>query len=200
MTDPRRHAPATLRNRQAIAEQLKTALPAEGCVLEIASGTGEHASFFAALFPQLNWQPSEPNPSLRQSIAAYGQDSGLANLAPPLELDVTRRPWPVEAVAAILCVNLLHIAPWTVTEALMRGAGEVLPPGAPMMIYGPFMREGRHTADSNAAFDRGLRAENPAWGVREMEAVEDLAKREGLALADVAAMPANNFFLRFEKS
>lgn len=199
MTDPRRHAPATLRNRQAIAEQLKTALPASGRVLEIASGTGEHASFLAALFPQLDWQPSEPNPVLRQSIVAYGEDSGLANLAPPLDLDVTRRPWPVEAVAAILCVNLLHIAPWAATEALMTGAAEVLPPGAPLMIYGPFMREGRHTADSNAAFDRGLRAENPAWGVREMEAVEDLAKREGLALAAATAMPANNFFLRFEK-
>ena len=199
MTDPRRHAPATLRNRQAIAEQLKTALPASGRVLEIASGTGEHASFFAALFPQLDWQPSEPNPALRQSIVAYGEDSGLANLAPPLDLDVTRRPWPVEAVAAILCVNLLHIAPWAATEALIAGAGDVLPPGAPLMIYGPFMREGRHTADSNAAFDRGLRAENPAWGVREMEAVEDLARREGLALADMTAMPANNFFLQFEK-
>ena len=200
MTDPRRHAPATLRNRQAIAEQLKTALPASGRVLEIASGTGEHVSFFAGLFPRLDWQPSEPDPMLRQSIVAYGQDSGLANLAPPLDLDVTRRPWPVEAVAAILCVNLLHIAPWAVTEALMAGAGEALPPGAPLMIYGPFMREGRHTAESNAAFDRGLRAENPAWGVREMEAVEDLAKQHGLALADVAAMPANNFFLRFERA
>ena len=200
MTDPRRHAPATLRNRQAIAEQLKTALPNEGRVLEIASGTGEHVSFFAALFPQLDWQPSEPDPMLRQSIVAYGADSGLTNLAPPLDLDVTRRPWPVEAVAAILCVNLLHIAPWAVTEALMAGAGEVLPPQAPLMLYGPFMREGRHTADSNAAFDRGLRMENPAWGVREMEAVEELAKQQGLALADVAAMPANNFFLRFEKA
>ena len=199
MTDPRRHAPATLRNRQAIAEQLKTALPASGRVLEIASGTGEHVSFFAGLFPRLDWQPSEPDPMLRQSIVAYGADSGLANLAPPLDLDVTQRPWPVDSVAAILCVNLLHIAPWAVTEALMAGAGEVLPPGAPLMIYGPFMREGRHTADSNAAFDRGLQMENPAWGVREMEAVENLARQNGLALADVAAMPANNFFLRFEK-
>ena len=199
MTDPRRHAPATLRNRQAIAEQLKTALPDEGRVLEIASGTGEHVSFFAGLFPRLDWQPSEPDPMLRQSIVAYGADSNLANLAPPLDLDVTRRPWPVEAVAAILCVNLLHIAPWAVTEALMAGAGEALPHGGPLMIYGPFMREGRHTADSNDAFDRGLRMENPAWGVREMEAVEDVASQHGLALADVAAMPANNFFLRFEK-
>ena len=200
MTDPRRHAPATLRNRQAIAEQLETALPDGGRVLEIASGTGEHASFFAGLFSQLDWQPSEPDPALRQSIVAYGQDSGLANLAPPLDLDVTQRPWPVDSVAAILCVNLLHIAPWFVTEALMAGAGDVLPVGAPLMIYGPFMREGRHTAESNAAFDRGLRAENPAWGVREMEAVENLARQNGLALADVAAMPANNFFLRFEKA
>ena len=199
MTDPRRHAPATLRNRQAIAEQLQTALPAEGRVLEIASGTGEHASFFAALFPQLDWQPSDPDAVLRQSILAYGEDSGLANLASPIDLDVTQRPWPVDPVVAILCVNLLHIAPWTVTEALMAGAGEMLPPGAPLMIYGPFMREGRHTAESNAAFDRGLRMDTPAWGVREMEAVEDLARQNGLALADVAAMPANNFFLRFEK-
>lgn len=199
MTDPRRHAPATLRNRQAIAEQLKTALPAEGRVLEIASGTGEHASFFAALFPDLEWQPSEPDSALRESIAAYRDDSGLANLAPPLALDVTRRPWPVEAADALLCVNLLHIAPWFVTEALVAGAAEVLPSGAPLMIYGPFMREGRHTADSNAAFDRGLRAENPAWGVREMEAVEDVAKQHGLTLAAVMDMPANNFLLRFEK-
>ena len=199
MTDPRRHAPATLRNRQAIAEQLKTALPASGRVLEIASGTGEHASFFAALFPQLDWQPSDPDPALRQSIRAYGEDSGLSNLAAPIDLDATRQPWPVEAADAILCVNLLHIAPWAVTEALMTGAGELLLPGAPLLIYGPFMREGRHTADSNAAFDRGLRAENPAWGVREMEAVEEVARRNGLALADVVAMPANNFFLRFEK-
>ncbi len=199
MTDPRRHAPATLRNRQAIAEQLKTALPAEGRVLEIASGTGEHASFFAALFPGLEWQPSEPDPALRESIAAYRDDSGLTNLAPPLALDVTRRPWAVEAADALLCVNLLHIAPWFVTEALIAGAAEVLPSGAPLLLYGPFMREGRHTADSNVAFDRGLRMENPAWGVREMEAVEDLARQHGLTLAAVTDMPANNFFLRFEK-
>ncbi len=200
MTDPRRHAPATLRNREAIAEQLAKTLPSSGRVLEVASGTGEHVCYFAGLFAHLEWLPSEPEPTLRDSITAYRNDSGLANLSQPLALDVTRRPWPCPDVAAIICVNLLHIAPWAVAEALFAGAVEVLSSQAPLLIYGPFMREGQHTADSNAAFDRSLRAENPLWGLRDLEDIEACALREGLSLSSVVQMPANNFFVHLKKT
>ena len=199
MTDPRRHAPATQRNREAIAERLADNLPPTGTVLEIASGTGEHISYFAGLFPGLDWQPSEPNHDLRASIAAYREDHSHGNLAAPIALDTTERPWPIEAVDAVLCVNLLHIAPWSVGEALFAGAGEVLKPQSPLLIYGPFMRDGRHTAESNAAFDRSLRLQDPTWGVRDLSLLEQTAEQAGLSLASVSDMPANNFFLEFRR-
>ncbi len=199
MTDPRRHAPATQRNREAIAEQLTKTLPASGLVLEVASGTGEHACHFADLFPNLEWLPSEPDATLRASIAAYRDDCGLPNLALPLALDVTRRPWPCVDVAAILCVNLLHISPWTVAEALFAGAAEALSSQAPLLIYGPFKRGGQHTADSNAAFDRILRAESPSWGLRDLNDIETCALQQGFSLDSVVDMPANNFFLHLKR-
>ncbi len=195
--DARRHAPATQRNRAPILEVLRplvAPLPDGALLLEIASGSGEHAVFFAGALPGLIWQPSDPDPDARASIAAHRAAAGAAlpNLRAPLELDVARRPWPIAAADALLCVNLLHIAPWRCCEALMAGAASVLPAGGPLLLYGPFRRDGRHTAASNAAFDESLRARNPAWGIRDLEAVGETAAAEGLALEQVHALPANN--------
>lgn len=150
---------------------------------------------FAAAFPALQWQPSDADADAVASIDAWAATASLPNLLPALQLDVTRRPWPVADVDAIVCINMIHIAPWSACEALMAGAGELLPVGAPLYLYGPMQRDGRHTAPSNAEFDAGLRARDPAWGVRDMADVAALARRSGLELADTIAMPANNFSL-----
>jgi len=194
----RLHAPATARNRDAIGRVLAEHLPARGVVVEIASGTGEHARHFAAAFPHLLWQPSDADPTCLASIAAWGRD-GPANLRPPLALDVARWPWPVDRAEALVCVNLLHIAPWVACQGLMRGAGRVLAPGGVLVVYGPFMKAGRHTAESNARFDRSLRASDPGWGVRDLAAVTAEAAANGLTLTAEVAMPANNLSLVFAK-
>lgn len=187
----RRHAPATLRNRAAIAGVLAGVLPVAGDVLEVASGSGEHCAFLAECFPALRWHPSDPEPEARRSIDAWC--AGLGNVAPALALDAAADDWPVGRADAVLCVNMIHIAPWAATEGLMRGAARVLGAGAPLVLYGPFRRAGVPTATSNEAFDASLRARDPRWGLRELEAVVDAAI--GFALAEVREMPANNLMV-----
>lgn len=188
----RRHAPATERNRAPILEVLRRALPDTGTVLEVASGTGQHAVAFAAALPGLVWQPSDPDPELRASIAAWVGGGGLANLRAPLALDATAPDWPVERADAVVCINMIHIAPWPAALGLLDGAARLLPAGGPLVLYGPFRRGGAHTAPSNAAFDDDLRRRNPDWGVRDLETVAGAAAARGLSLAEVAEMPANN--------
>ncbi|MDR5738316.1 MULTISPECIES: DUF938 domain-containing protein [unclassified Caballeronia] len=193
----RRRAPAAERNRDAILAVLARVLPARGVVLEIASGTGQHAVHCAAALPGVVWQPSDPDAAARDSIAAWRAHAGLANLNPPLAIDVTHGDWGIGAVAAIVCINMIHIAPWQAAEALVRGAAERLSAGGVLYLYGPYRRNGAHTAPSNEAFDAQLRATNELWGVRDLEAVESLANRAGFALAEIVPMPANNFSLVF---
>lgn len=185
-------SPAVARNRQPILEVLREVLPSRGRVLEIASGSGEHALYFARHLPEIRWQPSDPSPQALASIAAWRESEPSANLLEPLTLDVTVRPWPVTDFEALVCINMLHIAPWQASEVLLAEAGERLPPGGVLYAYGPFRREGRHTAPSNAAFDDDLRRRNPEWGIRDLEAVTALGQRHGLTLDRVVEMPANN--------
>jgi SAM-dependent methyltransferase len=194
-----RSAPAALRNRDAIAAVLREALPASGLVLEIASGTGEHALHFARLFPRLEWQPSDPDFQARASILAWSEAAGLPNLREPLALDAASDRWPVDRADALLCINMVHISPWHATGGLMRGAGRVLPSGAPLILYGPYRRAGVTTAPSNEAFDASLKASNPQWGLRDLEAVAAEAERNGLRLEKLVEMAANNLTLVFRR-
>jgi len=189
-------APATGRNREPILAVLRRVLPAEGLVLEVASGTGQHAAWFGAALPGLVWQPTDRDPTHRASIAAWTE--GLPSVRPPLDLDTTRRPWPVQRADAVVCINMIHIAPWAACLGLLEGAAELLPPGAPLVLYGPYKRGGAHTAPSNAAFDADLRARDPTWGVRDLEAVQKAAA--GFVLEEVAEMPANNLTVVFRRS
>lgn len=197
--EDRRSSPSAQRNREPILEVLRRVLPAEGRVLEIAAGTGEHAVHFAGALPGLSWQPTDPDADSRRSIAAWRAEVGLPNLLPPLELDVTRE-WPVGDIDAIVCINMLHISPWAATEALMAGAGARLSEGGILFVYGPFRRIGVPTAPSNEAFDESLRSRNPAWGLRDLDAVEAEARGRGLILREVVEMPANNLSLVFVRS
>lgn len=192
MTDPRRHAPATERNRAAILAILRGSLPARGLVLELASGSGEHIVHFAESFPALDWQPSDPDAAARASIAAWAD--GIANIRPPIALDAAATIWPIAAADAILCINMIHISPWAATEGLMAGAGRLLAPGGLLYLYGPYRQSGGMSA-SNAAFDADLRARNPEWGIRDLEAVVALGAPAGLGLERVVEMPANNLSL-----
>jgi len=192
MSDLRRHAPAAERNRGPILEVLRRVLPARGTVLEVASGTGQHVSFFAAACPELDWQPTERDPAAFDSIVAWAEAEGLTNVRPPLRLDVTAEPWPVGTVEGIFNANMIHIAPWEVCLGLMRGAGRHLAPGGVLVLYGPYRIGGEHTAPSNAAFDLDLRARNETWGVRDLEEVVAAASREGLFFEERVPMPANN--------
>ena len=195
--DARCFSPASQRNRAPILDVLERVLPTQGLVLEIASGSGEHAAWFAQQLRPLAWQPSDPDPVMRRSIEAHG--AMVATLRPALDIDTTRHPWPISSAEAMVCINMIHIAPWAAAEGLMVGAGQVLQPGGPLMLYGPFKREGRHTTPSNQAFDESLRSQNPAWGVRDLEAVTDLAEAAGLRLREVIEMPVNNLCVVFEK-
>lgn len=197
--DPRRYAPATLRNRQPILAMLRGVLPATGLVLEVASGTGEHAVHFARELPDLRWQPTDPNPDALQSIRAWASGERLPNLLPPLALDAASELWPVDAADAVVCINMVHISPWETTEGLMRGAGRILPPGGLLYLYGPFHRRGEPLAPSNAAFDTSLRLTDPRWGLRELEAVEQCAAANGLTLGSIVGMLANNLSVVFLK-
>ncbi len=199
MSDPRQHAPATARNAVPILAVLREVLPASGTVLEIASGTGEHAVHFARALPHLTWQPSDPSPDARASIAAWISAEGTANLLPPLELDAAAPAWPISAADAIVCINMVHISPWEATEGLLQRAARLLPFGGPLVLYGPYHRNDRPLEPSNAAFDADLRRRNPEWGLRRLEEVIDLAERHRLALDRVVEMPANNLTLVLRK-
>jgi len=198
--DARLCAPAATRNRGPILAVLQHALPRQGLVLEIASGSGEHAAFFAAGLPHLTWQPSDPDPRARDSIAAFGAASGLANLLAPLALDAAVSPWPVASAAAVVCINMIHIAPWSACAGLIAGAGRILGEGGVLYLYGPFREDGRHTAPSNAAFDADLRGHDRRWGVRDLGDVAALAQRHGLAHIETLAMPANNRSVVFRRT
>ncbi len=185
----RRHAPATLRNRAAILAVLRQVLPASGLVLEVASGSGEHCAFLAEALPALTFQPSDPDPEARASIDAWCQ--GRPNIRPALALDAAGS-WPALRAQAVLCINLVHISPWAATLGLLRHAAAVLPAGAPLYLYGPYREAGAHAAASNADFDASLRARNPAWGVRDLEAVAEAAAAQGFGPPGITRMPANN--------
>lgn len=199
-SDDKRHAPATLRNRDAIAAVLGEWLPATGTVLEVASGSGEHIVHFAATFPALDWQPSDPDPAGLVSIAAWCAEAGLANIAPPLALDASADDWPIAHADAILCINMVHISPWAATLGLFSGAARLLAPGAPLVLYGPYIEPDVPTADSNIAFDASLRARDPAWGLRQIDDVKASATAAGLAFAERRTMPANNLMLLFRRT
>lgn len=196
----KRHAPATLRNRDAIAEVLGEWLPPSGTVLEVASGSGEHVVHFAAAFPQLHWQPSDPDAAALTSIAAWATEAGLRNVAPPVALDAAAPDWPLGRADAILCINMVHISPWDAALGLFGGAARLLPPGAPLILYGPYVEADVPTAQSNLAFDASLRVRNPEWGLRDTAVVEAAATDAGLAFAERRAMPANNLMLLFRRT
>ena len=197
--DARRFAPAVARNKAAITEVLARHLPAAGLVLEIASGSGEHALHFAAHFPALSFQPTDPDTAALASIAAWRAEAQIPNLLPPLALDVMADAWPVQKADAVLCINMIHIAPWEATAALMRGAARVLPRDGILFLYGPFKQSGQHTTPSNAEFDAGLRAQDAQWGVRDLGAVAEIASAAGFAAPDVEEMPANNLSVVFRR-
>jgi SAM-dependent methyltransferase len=197
--DARRFAPAVARNKAAITEILARHLPASGLILEIASGSGEHALHLAASFPALIFQPTDPDAAALASIAAWRAEAQLANLQMPLALDVMADAWPVQKADAVLCINMIHIAPWEATAALMRGAARVLPPNGMLFLYGPFKRNGQHTAASNAEFDASLRGQDARWGVRDLEAVAEIASAAGFAAPVAEAMPANNLLVIFRR-
>ena len=196
-TDARETAPSAERNKQPILDVLRRVLPSKGLVLEIGSGTGQHVTHFAKALPGLVFQPSEMDAGMHPSIAAWTRHENLSNVRPPLAFDVARLPWPVRAADAIVCINVIHISPWEATLALMKGAGEMLPAGGVLVTYGPYRRDGRHTAPSNEAFDADLKSRDPRWGVRDMEEVVAAARAAGLELAETVPMPANNFTLVF---
>lgn len=195
----RRHAPATLRNRDAIAAVLAGWLPPAGMVLEVASGSGEHVVHFAAAFPRLDWQPSDPDADALSSIAAWSADERAPNLASPLMLDAAAADWPLASADAVLCINMVHISPWAATLGLLAGSARILPRGAPLILYGPYLEAEVETAESNRAFDAGLRARNPEWGLRDRHQVAAAAADAGLAFAERRAMPANNLMLLFRR-
>lgn len=201
-TDSRMHAPATERNREAILKVLKHVLPdsATAPVLEIGSGSGEHVVHFAQHWPTLQWQPSEATPDPLASIRAWIEHEGVSNVATPVVLDVNASPWPIAQACAVLAINVIHYSPWETTAALLDGAARLLPENGVLYLYGPYLRNGAHTAPSNEAFDGWLKARNPAFGVRDLETVASLAKARGFVLDRVVEMPANNLSVVFRRS
>ncbi|MDX2230625.1 MAG: DUF938 domain-containing protein [Leptolyngbyaceae cyanobacterium bins.349] len=219
--DARQFAPATQRNREFILKVLQQVLPPIGTVLEVSSGTGEHAIFCAPQLAPRCWLPSDPNPIARQSIAAWQEHAPAVNLYPPIHLDATEPIWPVEQsslpdewlatglqtqalsvianINAIVNINMIHIAPWSACLGLMAGAGRILPTDGILYLYGPYKQNGQHTASSNAMFDENLRSQNPEWGVRDLEAVIAAAAAQKLSWVKTVAMPANNLSVVFIK-
>ena len=212
--DARQYAPATQRNRETILKVLLQVLPPTGTVLEVSSGTGEHAVFFAPRLQPRKWIPSDPNPVARASIAAWREHYPADNLYPPIELDVRNPIWDVEqdklpkplqdmgfnrgSILAIVNINMIHISPWSACLGLMAGAGRILPPNGILYLYGPFKQGGKHTAPSNANFDESLQAQNPEWGVRDLDEVVAVAQAQNLSLVETYAMPANNLSVIFQ--
>ncbi|AKV04498.1 SAM-dependent methyltransferase [Labilithrix luteola] len=203
MTDSlgeRRHAPATLRNREPILEVLSRVFATPGTILEIASGSGEHAAFFGERLPHLVWQPSDLDATALASIDAWVSLAGMSNVRPAIQLDATMSAWPVGPIDGIVCINMIHIAPIEACEGLLRGASERLAPGRALVLYGPFREGGVHTAPSNASFDEGLRARNPAWGVRNLDDVVASAAAHGFVHEETVRMPANNLTVVFRRT
>lgn len=208
--DLRCFAPATERNREPIYQVLKTVLPPTGTVLEIASGTGQHAVFLAPRLTARHWLPSDPNPTARASIQSWRTKMPVSTLHEPLDLDVGKAGWEqlviawqrdraatVPPIHAIVNINMIHISPWSACEGLFAGAETLLSSGHVLYLYGPFKRDGQHTAPSNEAFDQSLRSQNSAWGVRDLSAVIALAEQHRFHLTDLVPMPANNFSVVF---
>jgi SAM-dependent methyltransferase len=199
MQSAAKSAPAATRNREPILRVLRDCLRRPGFVLEIASGTGEHAVWFSEALPDLTWQPTDHDPYALQSIAAWRELSGLTNVLPPLQLDAASESWPVAQADAVVAINMVHIAPWSVTQGLIAGAARVLTKGGVLFLYGPFREAGAHTTPSNAAFDADLRARNPAWGIRDLDEITALAGQHGLMEPERIAMPANNLSVVFRQ-
>ena len=196
----KRMSDAGERNKGPILDVLVEVLPTTGTVLEIASGPGQHIAHFATSLPELIWQPSEANRGLFRSIEAWRQEPGLDNLLAPVILDAAGTDWPVAAADAIVCINMLHISPWSAGLGVLDGAARVLPEDGILYLYGPFKVGGRHTAPSNEAFDASLRASDPTWGIRNLDDVALEARRRGLHLIKTVKMPANNFSVVFRKT
>ncbi|MXO51190.1 DUF938 domain-containing protein [Erythrobacter gaetbuli] len=195
----KRHAPATARNSAPLADVLARELPQTGLVLEIASGSGEHAVFMARRFPALEWQPSDVDTDALASIDAWSQEAGAGNIRQAIAIDATVPEWPVQHADAVVCVNMIHISPYAATEGLFAGAGKLLSKGQSLILYGPFIETGVGTAPSNLAFDADLKARNAAWGLREVEALDELAQLNGLVRTARHEMPANNLTLVYRK-
>jgi len=211
MTDPKpwtiddsapgeqRHAPATMRNRDAIVDILRAILPDQGTILEIASGTGEHIVYFGLQFPNLTFQPSDPDPACCQSIAAWTKREAVANVLPPKQLDAQATEWSIPKPAAILCINMVHISPWESSIGLFEKAGELLDPGAPLYLYGPYLRVDVETAPGNLAFERSLKSRDLRWGLRDVADMDALAVQNGFARESLIEMPSNNISLVYRK-
>ncbi len=193
------HSPAASRNVGPITEVLRDWLPPSGLVLEVASGSGEHALAFARAFPHLQWQPSDPEPAAFASIATWQAEQAVPNLLPPLRLDVEEADWPVERAAALLAINLVHISPWSASLGLLEGAARLLPSGGPLILYGPWIVDGEPIAPSNVAFDKDLRRRDSRWGLRRVSALAEAAAQRGLRLIAERSMPANNRMLLFTR-
>lgn len=193
------HSPAAERNAEPILDVLRDVLPASGTLLEIASGTGQHAVRFAEAFLGLSVQPTDADPERVAAIAARAADAGPPHLRQPLVLDVTVRPWPVDHADAVACINMVHISPWDATLGLLDGAATILPIGGPLVLYGPFIREGVETAPSNLAFDADLKRRDSRWGLRDLGKVLEAARGRGFAYPDVRELPANNLALAFKR-
>jgi Protein of unknown function (DUF938) len=199
MSDARQHAPATLRNRDFILDVLRDVLPMTGVVLEVASGSGEHIVHFARNLPALVFQPSDPDPDARLSVAAWAKATRVTNVRTPIDLDASHSVWPIASADGIICINMVHISPWEATLGLIRGAAAILLPASPFYLYGPYIREGLVTAPSNQAFDWSLRDRNPNWGLRDLEAVAALARSVGFSAPVITEMPANNLSVVFRR-
>ena len=195
----KRHAPAAARNRDPIADVLAEELPASGTVLEVASGTGEHALHFARRFPDHRWQPSDPDPGARESISAWCSEEGPDNLAAPIALDAAQPDWPIAKAAAILCINMVHISPVAATLGLLNGAAHVLAPEAPLILYGPYFERDVPTTPSNIAFDASLGSRDPQWGLRELSWLDAEAAERGFLRKRRVEMPANNLMLVYRR-
>ncbi|MCB1514809.1 MAG: DUF938 domain-containing protein [Hyphomicrobiaceae bacterium] len=198
--DARKFAPAAARNRAAILDVLGPRLPSRGRLLKIASGSGEHTMHFAAAHPAVTFQPSDPDPTNRASIEAWAAHLGLPNVKRALDIDATATFAPVTAADVVVSINIIHIAPWNATVGLVRNAATVLTAGGLLFLYGPYRRNGAHTAPSNEAFDQSLKASDPAWGVRDLEAVIALAEDAGFDAPEVVEMPANNLLVMFKRA
>jgi hypothetical protein len=199
MNDDRQYAPATLRNRDFILDVLRDVLPMTGVILEIASGSGEHIVHFARNLPGLVFQPSDPDPDALRSVAAWVKATGVTNVTAPIALEASQSVWPIASADGIICINMVHISPWEATLGLIKGAAAILPPGSPLYLYGPYIREGFATTPSNQAFDRSLRDRNSTWGLRNLETVAAIAQSVGFSAPVITEMPANNLSVMFRR-